>query len=152
MNTKLRRRIVVIISLISGFIAGVIFARQSGGVLQSAVVSHQKAQKEDSDWGSFYTYYQGETYGTKDVLTGVAVIKAGMEIHPPHVHAEEEYLVITEGSGTWHLNGKNFPASAGDILYAAPWDIHGITNTGETPLTFVVWKWNNKGVELPAQP
>lgn len=38
------------------------------------------------------------------------------------------------------------------MLYAAPWDVHGITNTGTTPLTFVVWKWDNKGVPLPEKP
>jgi len=86
------------------------------------------------------------------VLTGVAVIKPGMEIHPPHQHAEEEYLMVTEGQGTWHLNGKTFAAQKGDILYAAPWDVHGIKNTGTTPLTFVVWKWNNKGLALPTKP
>lgn len=138
--------------LILAFIAGMLFAENTVKPLPSAVVSQDAAQKDDSEWGAFYTYYAGETYGTKDLLNGVAVIKAGMEIHPPHVHAEEEFLMVTEGSGTWHLNGKDFPASAGDILYAAPWDIHGITNTGKTPLTFVVWKWNNKGVEVPAAP
>ena len=35
------------------------------------------------------------------------------------------------------------------MMYAEPWDWHGITNTGDTPLTFFVVKWDNKGVELP---
>ena len=30
--------------------------------------------------------------------------------------------------------------------HAAPWDVHGIRNTGRAPLRFVVWKWNSKGV------
>ncbi len=55
--------------------------------------------------------------------------------------------MVTEGTGTWHLNGTEFKAVAGDMLYAAPWEIHGIKNTGDTPLVFVVWKWNNKGWE-----
>jgi mannose-6-phosphate isomerase-like protein (cupin superfamily) len=152
MNRKCIQRFAAFAALALVFIAGMLFADQPAKPLVSDIISGEKAQKAEFDWGSFYTYYQGETYGTKDILTGVAVIKPGWEIHPPHVHVEEEYLVVTEGEGTWHLNGKSFPAQKGDILYAAPWDIHGIKNTGETPLTFVVWKWNNKGVELPAQP
>ncbi|MGH7455310.1 MAG: cupin domain-containing protein [bacterium] len=77
------------------------------------------------------------------------MIKPGQEIHPPHQHAEEEFLMIIEGQGTWHLNGKTFAAHKGDVLYAAPWDMHGIKNTGKTSLSFVVWKWNNKGVAPP---
>ena len=120
------------------------------GALPSAIVSRAASRREDFDWGTLHTYYAGETYGTRDVLAAVAVIKPGREIHPPHEHAEEEYLMVTEGSGTWHLDGRDTPAQAGDMLYARPWDVHGIRNTGTTPLTFVVWKWNNKGVALPA--
>lgn len=118
---------------------------------ESAVISQDNAVEKLDEWGTFYTYYNGETYGTKDMLNGVAVINPGMQIHPPHTHAEEEFLMVLEGSGVWHLNGKEFSARAGDILYAKPWDIHGITNSGDTSLRFVVWKWNNKGVDLPVQ-
>ncbi len=138
--------------MILAFIAGFALAERPGDPMPSAVVSQREAVKEVFDWGTFYTYYQDETYGTKDVLTGVAVIKPGRRIHPPHRHAEEEYLMVTEGEGTWHLNGKTYEAQPGDILYAAPWDVHGIKNTGEVPLTFVVWKWNSKGVPQPVDP
>ena len=134
------------------FFAGVIFSQSVRNLLSSAVVTAKSAKTENADWGSFSTYFQGETYGTKDVLAGVAVIKPGQEIHPPHQHAEEEYLMVVEGEGTWHLNGKSFVAPQGDILYAAPWDIHGIKNTGKASLKFVVWKWNNKGLALPKRP
>lgn len=127
-------------------------SQPTNSALASAVLSAQQAKTEHAAWGDFTTYFIGETYGTRDMLTGVAVIKPGQQIHPPHQHAEEEYLMITEGKGTWHLNGKEFAAQAGDMLYAAPWDVHGINNNGTTSLKFVVWKWNNKGVALPLTP
>lgn len=139
-------------ALLIAFIAGTIIADQSEADLTSQVVSEEKAAKDVADWGTFYAYYTGQTFGTKDALNGVAVIKPGQEIHPPHRHAEEEFLMVIEGEGEWHVNGKDFPAKKGDILYAAPWDIHGIKNTGKTELRFVVWKWNNKGVDVPADP
>lgn len=115
----------------------------------SAIVADAEARHEAFDWGELITYFEGETYGTVDGLAAVAVIEPGQEIHPPHEHAEEEYLMVLEGSGTWHLLGEERPAEAGDMLYAAPWDVHGLTNTGDVPLRFVVWKWANKGVEAP---
>jgi hypothetical protein len=30
--------------------------------------------------------------------------------------------------------------------------VHGIKNTGTTPLTFVVMKWNTKGMAAPKAP
>jgi len=142
----------VLVGSILTIVIGATFAEQLVNTISSRVKTQQEASREEFDWGTFSTYYQGETYGTKDVLTGVAVIKAGWEIHPPHQHAEEEYLMITEGQGTWHLNGKAFTAQKGDMLYAAPWDLHGIKNTGTAPLTFTVWKWNTKGLPIPTRP
>jgi mannose-6-phosphate isomerase-like protein (cupin superfamily) len=116
----------------------------------SAVMTRAQAKAEKNEWGDFYAYHSGKTYGTEDMLSGVAEIKPGQEIHPPHVHSEEEFLMVVEGAGIWHLNGKDFPASAGDMLYSRPWEIHGIKNTGTTTLKFVFWKWNSKGVpKLP---
>lgn len=60
--------------------------------------------------------------------------------------------MVVEGEGTWHLLGEERPAKAGDLLYTAPWDVHGITNTGDVPLRFVVWKWSGRGVDPPADP
>ncbi|MBB1287616.1 cupin domain-containing protein [Pseudoalteromonas sp. SR43-6] len=80
----------------------------------------------------------------KDAITGVAVIKPNNEIHPAHQHPDEEYLMILEGSGTWTLNGKSQPARTGDILFAAPNDVHGIYNNGDVPLKFVVVRYQAK--------
>lgn len=148
MQSFFPKALVCLLSLALAYWAGT----QTADPLPSAVVAQDAATPDVQDWGTFYTYFAGQTYGTQDALAGVAVIKPGREIHPPHQHAEEEYLMVTAGAGTWHLNGKAFPAKPGDMLYAAPWDVHGISNTGTEPLTFVVWKWNNQGVDLPQAP
>lgn len=110
----------------------------------SSIVKAGDAAKQQDVWGYFQSYFTGETPSTRDVLVGVASLKPGMEIHPPHTHAEEEYMMVIKGSGTWHLNGEDLPAATGDILYARPHDIHGLKNTAATELQFVVWKWADK--------
>ncbi len=121
-------------------------------ILKSQVMPKADVKKSPDSWGVFYPYFTGQTVGTRDMLAGVADIKPGEEIHPPHTHAEEEFLLVTKGQGIWHLNGEDFPAKAGDMLYAAPWDIHGIKNTGTDNLEFVVWKWASKGVQPSHAP
>ena len=140
-----------VVAVAAAFTAGRHMASTSSDQ-ESAIISREDATREDFEWGSLYTFFSGETFGTKDGLKAAATIKAGMQIHPPHIHEEEEFMVVVSGEGTWHLKGEEVPARVGDVLYAAPWDIHGITNTGPVPLTFIVWKWNSKGVELPPQP
>lgn len=152
MKLKLRQLLYLIFALTFAVSAGIIFSRPFAEPTASAVVTAKGATAEPDAWGTFYTYFQGETFGTKDNLAGVAEIKPGQEIHPPHQHADEEFLMVIEGEGAWHLNGEEFAAHPGDMLYAAPWDMHGIKNTGEKPLKFVLWKWNNKGIPSPPQP
>lgn len=120
--------------------------------MDTGVVSAREAVTEEFDWGRLVTYYAGDSYAATDSLTAVAIINPGMEIHPPHVHSEEEYLMVLEGEGTWFVKGEAFPAGPGDVLYAAPWDEHGISNTGDTPLRFVVFKWNPKPVSPMPEP
>jgi hypothetical protein len=79
-------------------------------------------------------------------------LKPGHAPHPPHQHAEEEFMILTEGSGTWTLNDNEMPARKGDVLYAAPWALHGLKNTGDSPLTYYMVKWSNKGVPVPEKP
>jgi endoglucanase len=141
MRAKTSHEIAVIWALTGGVIAAHAQTTQ--------VISEARAKVETSDWGTFHVYYTGETRGTRDGFTGVANIKPGQEVHPAHTHAEEEYLLITQGSGTWTVGDKVFAAKTGDMLYAAPWDLHGIRNTGSTNLKFAVWKWNAKGMPVP---
>lgn len=120
--------------------------------LKSGIVSFDDAKSHQADWGEMRRYFSGETSGTKDVLTAVAIVKPGKAVHRAHRHAQEEYLVLAEGSGTWSLDGKEFPAKRGDILYTEPWVYHGLTNTGTDQLIFVVVRFNSKGVKIPPRP
>jgi mannose-6-phosphate isomerase-like protein (cupin superfamily) len=120
--------------------------------LKSRIVSFDEAPAHQADWGEMRRYFTGETAGTKDVLTAVAIVKPGKAVHRAHRHAEEEYLILAEGSGTWSLDGKEFPAKRGDILYTEPWVYHGLTNTSSERLIFVVVRFNSRGITIPPRP
>ncbi|MDJ0643378.1 MAG: cupin domain-containing protein [Erythrobacter sp.] len=127
-------------------------ARPEVSGLETQVLTTETAKTVEEDWGTFVEYFSDETAGTQDLLSGTARIDPGLEIHPPHRHAEEEFLMVIAGEGEWTVGEEVFPANEGDMLYAAAWDLHGIKNTGEEPLTFVFWKWNSKGLPVPVDP
>ena len=121
-------------------------------VLKSKVVGFDEARVHVADWGEMRTYFTGQTLATKDVLTAVAIVEPGKAVHRAHRHPHEEYLVVVDGTGTWSLDGKEFAAKRGDILFVEPWVYHGLTNTGEEKLTFLVIRYNGKGVDVPPRP
>src|SRR5262245_53509535 len=128
-------------------------APPAAGDLDSCIVSFAKGEvAEKGAFGEFRKLLGGETRSLKDLLAGACVLEPGQQIHPPHVHADEEFLYVAKGEGTWHLNGKDSAAHEGDVLYVKPWDLHGLTNTGKERLTFLVIKWNGRQLPVPEKP
>jgi mannose-6-phosphate isomerase-like protein (cupin superfamily) len=130
-----------------GFAAAWALRAPSAGPNATRCVAWDACDIKPVEWGELRTSHQGETFGVKDLLSAHATLKPGMEPHPPHQHAEEELLVLVEGEGTWILNGKEVPAKKGDVVYIAPWDMHGMKNTGTKPFVFYVAKWGYKGAQ-----
>jgi len=146
--------------IIGGGLLGAAFCWHGGSdagekqpeAIASKIVGWDAARAHQADWGQMRFYFTGETSGSKNVLAAAAVVEPGKSVHKAHRHAEEEFLAIIEGEGTWSLDGKESPARRGDVLYAAPWVYHGLTNTGDRPLIFLVVRWHGKGVPLPPRP
>jgi mannose-6-phosphate isomerase-like protein (cupin superfamily) len=92
-----------------------------------------------------FVHYNGPTEQLRGVCTGLAVLDPGASPHPPHRHPEEEFLIISEGTGVIECEGKTTEVGPGAIMYCASNALHGITNTGKVPLTFYWSKWIAKG-------
>jgi mannose-6-phosphate isomerase-like protein (cupin superfamily) len=152
-KTILKINIAVVI-LISVFSLGFYSATKSIETIPSQIFRRGEAKAVINDWGKMDIYTSGHTntYGTEGMFTALADVLPGQSAHPAHRHGEEEFLVITRGTGVWSLKGQEVEARTGDVLYVNPWDFHGLVNTGQDTLTFFVIKWKNKLIDMPAEP
>jgi mannose-6-phosphate isomerase-like protein (cupin superfamily) len=100
-----------------------------------------KAALTREQFGDLRIYYDGPTEQLKSMTAGSLLLKAGMSPHAPHQHPEEEFMVITEGSGEINVEGKITQVGAGSMMYCGAGKSHGIVNTGKTPLLFYFYKW-----------
>ena len=92
-----------------------------------------------------FTHYNGPTDQLSGLCAGIAVLDPGASPHPPHRHPEEEFLIVTAGTGEIECAGVTTQAGPGAMMYCAGDTLHGITNTGTVPLTFYWSKWLAKG-------
>ena len=92
-------------------------------------------------FGDLRVYFDGPTDQVSAMTAGSLLLKPGMTPHAPHQHPEEEIMLITEGSGEISLEGKITKVSSGSMMYCAGGKLHGIVNTGKTPLLFYYYKW-----------
>ena len=109
--------------------------------LKSITLDEAKAKLTKEPFGDLRIYFEGSTDQVTSMTAGSLKLKPGMSPHPPHQHPEEEFMVITEGTGDLLVDGKTTKVGPGTMMYCAGNKLHGITNTGKIPLLFYFYKW-----------
>lgn len=111
------------------------------GRLPNNTLNEQQAKLTREPFGDLRIYFDGPTDQLRSMTAGSLRLKAGMSPHPPHTHREEEFMVITEGTGVITVDGRTMKVGPGSMMYCAANKPHGIENTGKTPLLFYFYKW-----------
>ena len=63
--------------------------------------------------------------------------------HAPHTHVQEEIILIIRGNVTMHIDGKLYPASAGDLVFLPSMIPHALLNTGKEQCEYFAFQWRN---------
>jgi len=92
-----------------------------------------------------FVHYNGPTDQLSAVSMGMAVLDPGGAPHEPHRHPEEEFMLVAAGTGEIVVDDRVTQVGPGAVMYCAGDTLHGITNTGGTPMTFYWSKWMAKG-------
>jgi quercetin dioxygenase-like cupin family protein len=69
----------------------------------------------------------------------ISTLNPGNMSHPPHIHPQEEFIILKEGTLDASINGKVERVEAGSILFFASNDWHNVTNVGDKPATYLVF-------------
>ena len=81
-------------------------------------------------------------------------LNPGASSHPhPQGHANEEAILVKEGTLRVILNGVEHPAPVGSLIFLASHVLHNLTNIGDTPATYyVVDFFTDATAAVPDQP
>jgi mannose-6-phosphate isomerase-like protein (cupin superfamily) len=125
------------------------FAKERAALVASQTVNLDQVamsvfKDQDKPVGKIGLYVQGETEASSSLVTGRFVIDPLKSPHAPHVHPDEEILIVESGHGEIFCDGKTTKVGPGSVMYSAPNVSHNITNTTEEPLTFYFMKWTPK--------
>jgi quercetin dioxygenase-like cupin family protein len=109
--------------------------------IPNLVRTSKEAKLTKEPFGDLHIFFEGATDQVGSMTAGSLRLNPGAEPHPPHQHPEEEFLLITEGAGEVNLEGKVARVASGSMLYCGGNRLHGIRNTGRTPMLFYFYKW-----------
>lgn len=73
----------------------------------------------------------------------MSVVEPKQATHAPHSHEEDEFFFILEGTAEFYLDGKTVIGTPYSSFYCPPNSLHGIKNTGDTQLKYLVIKKYN---------
>ncbi len=105
------------------------------------VMDPAAAQVIQEPFGEHHIYFDGPTNELSLMVAGSLRLNAGASPHPPHRHPEEEFLLVTEGTGEILVDGKVTKVGPGSMMYCDGNNLHGIENTGSAPMLFYYYKW-----------
>ena len=103
------------------------------------------AEDAASGWASL-RLLKGPTRCMTDLECHVSVLSAGKSPHEPHLHTEEEILVVLDGHAELELVGTNgavqrHAVERGSFAYYPLGQAHTIRNTSAEPVTYLMFKW-----------
>ena len=88
----------------------------------------------------------GKTPNLQKVGIHYSVLAPGNLPHPPHLHVEEEILIVLKGSAHLQFDdgtGQIIEAavSRGDCIYYPAFHRHSIRNSSTSPVLYLMFKW-----------
>jgi mannose-6-phosphate isomerase-like protein (cupin superfamily) len=98
-------------------------------------------------WRPFHQF-RGPTNTLAGMSCHISVLSAGHSPHRPHIHGEEELLIVLDGAMEIELaddpggaNSRRCPMKPGMFSYYPATQHHTIHNTSAQPATYLMFKW-----------
>ena len=129
--------------------AGIALAQSRNPLMKSSVFDWNAIEVKTTKTGASRDFFKGPTATLDQLECHVTTINPGEAPHPPHQHAEEELIIIKDGTIEAMQNGAMKRAGPGSIIFEASNDLHGLRNVGQTPATYFVIKWFPPGTLKP---
>jgi len=131
----------VILFLISGFS---LTAQQKDSLL-SGVYYWNKLEPIKEDTRVRRQVLDGKSFALNNLEIHTSTLEPGKAPHPPHVHADqEELMIVKEGQVKITIGRTSKILGPGSIAFAMPGDEHGIENAGNTQATYYILKYKGK--------
>ncbi|HTE26428.1 cupin domain-containing protein [Flavitalea sp.] len=115
-------------------------AKQKGGsfMLDWNEVAFNKTEK-----GGRKGFFNRSTSQLEKFEMHTTALNPGLESHAPHIHKEEEIILMLRGNVKIHIAGQLYPAEPGDVIFYSSGVPHALINTGKEQAEYFAFQWSN---------
>lgn len=125
-------------------------AKAPAAPVTSRAVDFEKLAAKPTKTGERRELFDGPTATLTNFEGHITTLNPGESPHAPHQHPDEELIVVKTGTIEVNINGQRSRVGPGSVLFYASNDVHGITNVGTTPATYLVFRFMTAATPKPA--
>jgi quercetin dioxygenase-like cupin family protein len=138
-----RRDLFVVLISVSLTVAGFALAQPVTGkpVMHSSVFNWDDLKPVPTKTGSRRAVFDAPTPTLSNFECHISTLNPGESPHAPHQHADEEVMIVKEGTLAALQGDKTNIVTAGGIIFEASNELHGLRNIGTNPAVYFVFKY-----------
>jgi len=118
---------------------------QTRPVLGSATFDWDSFKVTPNEFGSQRQILRAPTATLDELEMHVTTLLPGKTSHEPHRHANEELVIIREGTLETFANNTWKTVGSGSVIFNASNELHGVRNVSQAPVTYHVVNWKSPG-------
>ena len=139
--------IVAMISICATFGIYVMAEATKSAVMGSSAFDWNAIPVTTTTNGSVRHFFKAPTATLDELECHVTTLNPGMMPHPPHRHANEELIIIREGTLEALVNGEMKRVGPGSVIFNASNVLHSLRNVGDVPAVYHVISWYSPGMK-----
>ena len=123
-------------------LAGLAFAQSAGKpVMHSSIFNWADLKTVPTKMGERRVVFDAPTPTLANLECHITTLNPGESPHPPHRHADEELMIVREGTLAALQGDQTNIVTAGGIIFEASNELHGLRNVGTNPATYFVFRF-----------
>jgi XRE family transcriptional regulator, regulator of sulfur utilization len=130
-------------------------AQEPGKLLDSTAWTWDSMNARKTDVGELRSVVREPTRTLDELEMHITTLNPHTASHAPHTHANEEMVIVKEGTLRAHVNGREIVVGPGSVLFFASLQPHAVQNIGDAPATYFVINWaspGSKAKQIPKPP
>jgi quercetin dioxygenase-like cupin family protein len=138
-----RRDLIVVVVSVSLAAAGFSLAQSTAEkpVMHSCFFNWADLKPMPTKTGERRTVFDNPTPTLENFECHITTLNSGESPHAPHRHADEELIIIKEGTLAAQQGDKTNIVNTGGIIFEASNELHGLHNVGTNQAVYYVFRF-----------
>lgn len=136
-----RRDLTIVALSVTATLSVTAIAASKAPVMSSMAIDWQSVPVKQEEVRAVRQFMQAPTATLDELELHVTTLKPGTTSHAPHKHANEELVIIKEGTVEVLVDGQLKRVGPGSVVFNASNQMHSLRNVGDGPATYHVINW-----------